>query len=179
GGDKLTEIVGGQPLLRHLASRALHTGLPVTVALSPDRPQRDSALRGLPLTRLTVPDAKAGIATTLRAGLAGLPSQAAVMLLLADLPEITTEDIRQMAAAYASTPNQILRATDAAGQPGHPVIFPPDVRADLMTLSGDDGARAVLHRHKDRLRLIALPDQHATTDLDTPEAWAAWRSGRE
>ncbi|MDP4033396.1 MAG: nucleotidyltransferase family protein, partial [Pseudorhodobacter sp.] len=73
----------------------------------------------------------------------------------------------------------ILRATDAAGRPGHPVIFPPWVLPELMGLSGDEGARPVLSRHADRLRLIALPEQHATTDLDTPEAWAHWRSGRE
>ncbi|MDR7125352.1 nucleotidyltransferase family protein [Pseudotabrizicola sp. 4114] len=179
GGDKLMELVGGQPLLRQLAGRAVATGLPVTVALPPDRPARNAALDGLALTRLTVPDAGQGMATTLRAGLTGLPPQAAVMLLLADLPELTAADLSLMAAAHASTPDQILRATDAAGQPGHPVIFPPWARADLTGLSGDDGARQVLKAHADRLRLIALPGQHATTDLDTPEDWARWRSGRE
>lgn len=178
GGDKLLEPVGGQPLLRQMASRAVATGLPVTVALPPDRPLREAALSGLVLTRLTVADAGQGMATSLRTGLASLPPQAAVMLLLADLPELTTEDLSRMAVAHASTPDQILRATDAAGQPGHPVIFPPWARAGLMDLTGDDGARQMLQRHADRLRLIALPGRHATTDLDTPEAWAAWRSGR-
>jgi molybdenum cofactor cytidylyltransferase len=58
---------------------------------------------------------------------------------------------------------------------GHPVLFPADLRAELLALQGDEGARMVLQRHKARLRLIALPNQHALTDLDTPEAWAAWR----
>ena len=179
GADKLTETVKGQPLLRQLAGRAVATGLPVTVALPPDRPHRHAALDGLTLTRLSVAGASKGMATTLRAGLASLPPQAAVMLLLADLPELTTADLSLMAQSYASTPGQILRATNATGQPGHPVIFPPWARADLMQLSGDDGARQVLQAHASRLRLIALPGQHATTDLDTPEDWASWRSGRE
>ncbi|MFN4153221.1 MAG: NTP transferase domain-containing protein [Paracoccaceae bacterium] len=179
GADKLMEPVGGHPLLHQLARRATRTGLPVTVALPPDRPARNAALTGLPLTRLIVPDAASGMATTLRAGLASLPPGAAVMLLLADLPEITTEDLSLMAASHTRTPDLILRATDTAGTPGHPVICPPWARAGLMDLAGDEGARTVLQRHKDRLRLIALPGQHATTDLDTPEAWAAWRSGRE
>ena len=29
----------------------------------------------------------------------------------------------------------------------------------------------------DLTKLIALPNQHATRDLDTPEDWAAWRAG--
>jgi molybdenum cofactor cytidylyltransferase len=46
----------------------------------------------------------------------------------------------------------------------------------LMELTGDQGARAVLQRHADKILYTALPGQHATTDLDTPEAWAAWRA---
>ena len=121
GADKLLEPVAGQPLLRHLSAQALATGLPVTVALPPDRPARDAALRGLPVACVTVPDARLGMASSLRAGLASLPPQAAVMVLLADLPEITTDDLLLMARAHAATPDHILRATDASGQPGHPV----------------------------------------------------------
>ncbi|WP_103333612.1 nucleotidyltransferase family protein [Pseudotabrizicola formosa] len=179
GTDKLLQPVAGQPLLRHIAGQALATGLAVTVTLPPDRPARAAALSGLPIRHIPVADAQDGLAQSLRAGLASLPPQQAVMVLLADLPEITTADLMQMARAYADAPDQILRATDASGQPGHPVIFPASLRAELMQLSGDDGARALLRRHAGLLRLIALPDRHATTDLDTPEDWATWRSGRE
>ncbi|NEX45165.1 nucleotidyltransferase family protein [Pseudotabrizicola algicola] len=179
GADKLTEPVAGQPLLRHLAGQALASGLPVTVALSPAHPRRIAALHGLPVTLRQVPDAAKGMAHSLRAGLAHLPPEAAVLLLLADLPEITAQDLTLMAEAHRAAPGLILRATSQTGTPGHPVIFPAWVRPELMALSGDEGARAVLDRHPARLGLIALPDQHATTDLDTPEAWDAWRSGRE
>jgi molybdenum cofactor cytidylyltransferase len=43
-----------------------------------------------------------------------------------------------------------------------------------LSLHGDQGARAVLAQED--VGLIALPGQNAITDLDTPEAWAAWRS---
>ena len=51
-----------------------------------------------------------------------------------------------------------------------------DLRDDLMTLKGDEGAKSVIVRHRARLRLVPLPARHATTDLDTPEDWAAWRA---
>ncbi|MFN3722820.1 MAG: NTP transferase domain-containing protein [Paracoccaceae bacterium] len=179
GPDKLLEPVDGQPLLRQLAGRAVATGLPVTVALPPDRPLRNAALLQLSLDRLTVRDAQTGMAASLCAGLSSLPDAVAVMLLLADLPDLTTQDLCAMAQAHGRMPDQILRACAVDGTPGHPVIFPPWVRGDLMALSGDEGARRVLQAHASHVRLIALPDRHATTDLDTPEAWAAWRSGRE
>ncbi|MFN7224155.1 MAG: NTP transferase domain-containing protein [Paracoccaceae bacterium] len=179
GSDKLLEPVAGQPLLRHIVQQAIGSGYPVTVALPPDRPERLSALSGLPIRPITVAHPDRGMAESLRAGLANLPDAAAVLLLLADLPEITTEDLRLMADAQAAFPDLILRATDETGHPGHPVVFPPWTRTDLMGLSGDEGARQVLRTHADRLHFVALSGHHATTDLDTPEAWAAWRSGRE
>lgn len=179
GRDKLMEVVGGQPLIRRVAEQALATGLPVTVALPPDRPARTAALQGLDVATVTVPDPTQGMATSLTASLARLPTDAGVMLLLADLPEITAADLGQMIALWQAEPEAILRGAGADGTPGHPVLFPPDLRDDLMTLKGDEGARSVLVRHRARLRLVPLPGQHATTDLDTPEDWAAWRAAQE
>jgi len=176
GGDKLLEQVAGRPLLASVAQAAIGTGVPVTVALPPDRPARAAALEGLALRQVTVPDAKDGMAQSLKAGLAAIPAAAGVMLLLADLPEITTQDLRRILDCWQEEPQAILRGAAADGTPGHPVCFPPDLRDDLMTLKGDEGAKSVLVRHRARLRLVPLPGRHATTDLDTPEDWAAWRA---
>jgi len=178
GGDKLLEEVEGEPLLRVMARRALATGAEVVVTLPPDRPGRGAAVADLPLGRVTVAEAAEGMAASLRAGLHAVPEGAAVLLLLGDLPEVTTDDLSVMIATAAQHPDRILRATAEDGTPGHPVVFPPDLRADLSGLSGDMGARAVLQRHAARVLPVALPARHAVTDLDTPEAWAAWRAGR-
>jgi CTP:molybdopterin cytidylyltransferase MocA len=178
GGDKLLEQVDGQPQLARILQAALQTGLPVIVALPPDRPDRAAAIAGFPAQKITVPDPAQGMAASLTAGLASLPPAAGVMLLLADLPELTAQDLITLRDAWAQEPEAILRGAAADGTPGHPVCFPPDLRDDLMTLKGDEGARAVLVRHRARLRLIPLPDHHATTDLDTPEDWATWRAAR-
>lgn len=178
GRDKLLEQVDGQPQLARLVQAALQTGLPVTVALPPDRPARAAAIADLPARKITVPDPAQGMAASLTAGLASLPAAAGVMLLLGDLPEITGQDLITLREAWAAEPEAILRGALADGTPGHPVCFPPDLRDDLMTLKGDEGARSVLVRHRARLRLVPLPGRHATTDLDTPEDWAAWRATR-
>jgi molybdenum cofactor cytidylyltransferase len=178
GADKLTELIDGTPQLARITQAALATGCPVTVALPPDRPARAAALSGLPVAKVTVTDPQRGMAESLKQGLRALPADAALMLLLADLPEIDAADLRHMVQSWARTPTAILRATAADGTPGHPVCFPSDLRTELDMLAGDDGARAVLMRHKDRVRAVALPGRHAITDLDTPEDWAAWRAAR-
>jgi molybdenum cofactor cytidylyltransferase len=178
GADKLTELIDGTPQLARITLAALATGCPVTVALPPDRPARAAALSGLPVAKVTVTDPQRGMAESLKQGLRALPADAALMLLLADLPEIDAADLRHMVQSWVQTPTAILRATAADGTPGHPVCFPSDLRTELDRLAGDDGARAVLMRHKDRVRAVALPGRHAITDLDTPEDWAAWRAAR-
>jgi CTP:molybdopterin cytidylyltransferase MocA len=177
GTDKLLEKVQGEPLLRHQAETALATGAPVIVTLPPDRPERNRALADLPVQTLTVFNPEEGLAASIRTGMAAMPDgAAAVMILLADLPELTTPDLARMIVAFHDDPAApILRATAEDGAPGHPVILPRRCFPALMSLRGDDGARSLLRGATD-LRLIALPGARATTDLDTPEAWAAWRA---
>ncbi|MFT4151215.1 MAG: nucleotidyltransferase family protein [Paracoccaceae bacterium] len=178
GSDKLMEPVDAAPQIARITRVALATGAPVTVVLPPDRPQRRAALAGTRARVVIADAADEGMAESVKAGLTALPPQAAVMLLLADLPEITTEDLRQMLSAWRATPQLILRAMSAEGEPGHPVCFPAWTRPDLETLRGDEGARAVLRHHAGRMRMFALPGNHATTDLDTPEDWRDWRASR-
>jgi CTP:molybdopterin cytidylyltransferase MocA len=181
GRDKLLEPVEGVPLLRRIAAAALASGLPVTVVLPPDRPDRAAALDGLALRRVVAADAALGLGATLRAGVAALPGVGAIIVLLADLPEITAADLRRLADAHdpgAGDAAPILRATAEDGTPGHPVLFPAWAHAALAGLSGDAGAGALLRRWHDRVVPVALPGRRAVTDLDTPEAWAAWRAAR-
>lgn len=175
--DKLLETVGGLPLLAHLARQAAETGLPVTVVLPTDRPLRQAAISGLPVHRVEAMAAREGMAHSLHAGLASLPAESDVLLLLADLPEITTADLDRMRAAHPRHPGRILQATTETGTPGHPVLFPAGLRPELMALSGDQGARAVLRANSALILPVPLPGRRAVTDLDTPEDWAAWRSG--
>ncbi|PKP79286.1 MAG: nucleotidyltransferase family protein, partial [Alphaproteobacteria bacterium HGW-Alphaproteobacteria-2] len=95
-----------------------------------------------------------------------------VLVLPADMPEITTEDLRAVAAAFDGA--HVLRGAGADGTPGHPVLFPAAALPALAALSGERGARDLAAG----ARLVTLPGRHALTDLDTPEDWADWRAAR-
>ncbi len=188
GADKLLEPVGGEPLLRRLArfacAAAGRSGR-VWVALPPhDQPggaPRRAALAGLPVRVLEVPGRHEGIAAALRAGAhaAGATGAQGLLVLLADQPEIEAEDIARVLAAAAAAPGAVVRATDAGGRPGHPAVIPARLFPALTALTGDVGARPLLEAEAAATRHVPLPGNRATTDLDTPEAWAAWRAGRD
>jgi CTP:molybdopterin cytidylyltransferase MocA len=182
GADKLLERVEGRPVLALLAERALGAGPSVLVTLAPDQPGRMQALSGQKVTVSEVPEASEGMAASLRAGAEAMSAGGhdGLMVLPADMPEIATEDIAGMMASFLSAPapRPILRAAASDGRPGHPVILPARLAADLARLSGDTGARDVLRAHASDVVIHPLPGERALTDLDTPEEWAAWRAAQ-
>lgn len=182
GSDKLLMPVDGIPQLRRLARAAVAAGAaagaPVHVVLGPAQAARRQLLADLPVEVILAPHAPLGMGESLSAGLAALPPRAAVLLLLADLPEIGTREVAALIVAHRADPAAILRGASTDGRPGHPVLLPAWLRPELAALRGDSGARAVLARHPERLRLVPLPGRAAVTDLDTPEDWAAWLARR-
>lgn len=179
GADKLLQTVDGMPLLRRLVVRALSVAPVVVTVPAPDHP-RSAALDGLGARVLPVPDAADGMAASLRRGIKSLPANTTgAMIVPADMPDLTDDDLSCIINAHRDKPKAIVQATAADGRPGHPVLFPEVLFADVGRLSGDDGARSILRDHSGLVYRVALPEQHAVKDLDTPEDWAAWRARRE
>ena len=180
GRDKLLEPVAGAPLLRVMALRALEVSTQVIVTLPRDRPDRAAALDDLQVKRIEVADADTGMSASLRAASRHIPDDASgVLVLPADMPDISRDDLARVVQAFEDqVATSIVQATSADGTPGHPVLFPADLARGFGDLSGDEGARSIVKANADRRVYVALPDNHAITDLDTPEAWAKWRAAK-
>ena len=176
GSDKLLIPIDGVALLRRTAMLALQAHTIVMITLREPDPARRQMVQDLPVQIVTIHDASLGLSASLRR--AAAQSAGRLMILPADMPDLTAQDLSLMIQASNAAPYALLRATAQDGTLGHPVIFPADLRAAFATLSGDQGARAILQAHVARLRTIALPGHHALTDLDTPEAWAVWTQSR-
>ncbi|WP_380052440.1 NTP transferase domain-containing protein [Falsihalocynthiibacter sp. SS001] len=179
GRDKLLEDIDGEPILRRVAKRAIATGAKVFVTLPPGS-ERASAIEGLNVTGVTVPDAASGMSASFRAITSHLDGQiSALMVALPDMPDITGQDMALLISAYAMFPDQpIMRAATKNGEAGHPVMLPNWTFSEFETLKGDIGPRDIIKKHTDRVALIPLADDRANLDLDTPKDWAAWRASR-
>jgi len=179
GRDKLLEPVGGIALLGRLAREIAASGADETVAvLREGDAARAAALAGTGARIAENPRAGEGMGTSIAAGIAGLRADAdAVMIVMGDMPEIAAADIDRLIAAFDPAEGRaIVRATAADGRPGHPVLFGRRFFEALGALDGDRGAREVIREHGEFVLDLALEGERALTDLDTPEAWAAWRA---
>lgn len=174
GRDKLLEPIGGVPLLARQTARACATGWPVLVTLGLDHRDRAAALSGLNVT-VTEIDGSEGMAASLRTGATrAQDADRPLMVVLPDMPDLETGDLTGFGTAAQAAPDAVWRACTQDGTPGHPVWIPRHLLKGIATLSGDQGARAALKGAD--VHLHPLPGTRATTDLDTPEAWAAWRA---
>ena len=176
GSDKLLGEVAGEPLLRRVVRQAQAVSSDVFIALPPDAAGRRAAVNDLGATLLYLPDTAEGMSGTLRGGVAALPPCPAFMILLADMPQITSDDIATVIAAGRTHPDHLIwRGATLDGQPGHPVLFDAQLRRRFADLHGDTGAEPIARALRDKTWLVPLGDR-ARLDLDTPEDWAAFRA---
>ncbi len=144
----------------------------VRVVLRPEDDALRAALAGQDITIVTAADAKAGMGHSLAAGVTGLAWRYAFVA-LADMPFLRRDTLATLAAAAeASGWDAIVRPhvehPDAPAQT-HPVGLPADLFEEARASRGDQGARALLARHTDRIVWVAVDDHGVWRDIDRPE----------
>lgn len=168
GSPKQLARLNGLPLLHLAVGRAVAiAGQSVTVVLGANAADLAPLLRHTGASMLINRDWTEGMGSSVRAGVAGIPAAAdGALLMLADQPAVTADDLRRLVHAWRGQPNHIV-AAQYAGTAGVPAIFAREDFAALASLRGDAGARALLRRAGDRLVRVPMPS--AAIDIDTPE----------
>lgn len=168
GGNKLlAPLPDGTPVA--LASaRALRAVVPRVVAIVGERDQSVVPLlvaAGATIT--TVPETQdGGMGVSLAAGIVATPDASGWIVGLADMPFIRSETVARIRGALAD--GAALAAPVFDGRRGHPVGFSAEFRIELMALRGDQGARWILQRHSECLRLVDCADPGVLRDIDVP-----------
>jgi molybdenum cofactor cytidylyltransferase len=164
---------GGQPLVRAVASQALAANCRrVVVVLGAAHAEVAAALDDLPVDRVVNAEYAEGQSTSLRTGIAALePTVDAALVLLVDQPFVTTGIIEEIIATWHATGASIV-APSYRGQRGNPVLFARAVFPELLTITGDQGARLVLAADPSRIRLVPFDDDLPLADIDTLDDYA-------
>ncbi|TPM02037.1 molybdopterin-binding/glycosyltransferase family 2 protein [Mesorhizobium sp. B2-3-10] len=171
GPNKLMALFDGQPLVRRTAERALASKASGTIVVTGHQRERvRAALSGLDVTLADNPDFADGLSTSLRAGTAYLPEDAAgAMIVLGDMPGVASDDLDRLIDAFRRAGgNSVVRATHQ-GKRGNPVLLPRSLFAAIAHLEGDTGARHLVEA--EGLDVIDVEiGEGASVDVDTREA---------
>ena len=108
-----------------------------------------------------------GLGGSLAAGVAATAQASGWVVALADMPRVSAACSRSVRAALEAGA-LIAAPTLASGERGHPVGFAARLGAELAALGGDEGARALLARHRDAFVAIPTDDRGILYDIDCP-----------
>lgn len=166
GGTKQLVNVDGKPLVRHAIDALREADVDeLIVVLGHDA---DAVRKAIPngTTVVDNPDYRDGQATSLAAAFHAVSdaSEAAVIL-LADQPGVTADDIGELILAFRTTRSQIVRLVFTDG-PG-PALLSREIYAEAGHLHGDAGARVLMASHPEWVHEVRV-DRPAPPDIDTP-----------
>ena len=116
--------------------------------------------------------AAGGMGYSLADGIAAVADWDYAFVALADMPFIhdaTLQTLRQAMEAEHPESKDVIVAPGTAGRQGHPVGFSNPIFGALAQLSGDVGARDVVHHHKNDVITIEIDDPGIFQDVDRPE----------
>ncbi len=115
------------------------------------------------------PDADEGMGSSLRVGARALPADTeAVVVGLADMPEVAPETLAALIAAWRPLGPRGIVAPLFDGRRGHPVVLGSHHLAALRSVQGDEGARTILKENAGDVVLVPVDDPGVLLDLDSP-----------
>lgn len=172
GSDKLLHPLShkgeAKPLILHTITPWLSCFSSVSVIVRDDNPELITTLKNsefaprLNLISATAPDT--GMSASLVCGIRASQQADAWLIGLADMPFINSTVIE--ASLRALSHGSAMTQPRFNDIPGHPVGFSREYLPELLTLSGDKGAKQILQRYPEQITTISSPDAGIHQDID-------------
>ena len=167
--NKLLAEIDGKPMVRATAEAILKSSIrPLLVVTGHEAAKVCAALEDLPVTFHHAPHFADGMSASLKAGIASVPAECAgVLICLGDMPFVRPGTLDGLAGFHS---DQAAIFPTWQGKRGNPVLLARPLFADIMTLSGDEGARSLLRAIPEQVAELPVDDPGILRDVDRPDA---------
>lgn len=173
--NKLLAEVDGMPMLARVVDSVIASkAKPILVVTGHEAEAVRAALGERPVTFVHNPAFAEGLAGSVKAGIDAAPPNAdGAVVCLGDMPQVTARHIDRLIAAFNPVEGRAICIPTWQGRQGNPVLWARRFFDEIMALSGDRGAKALIEEHGDQVAEVAMPDAGVALDIDTPEALAS------
>jgi molybdenum cofactor cytidylyltransferase len=159
----------GKSLVRRAADAASEAGCsPITIVLGSDSKEIEDELAGTGVAIVKNENWRAGVGTSIRAGVQNSLSQAsnleAIVLLVCDQPFVDARVIKGLIELRQKTSKSIV-ASAYSGTLGVPALFDRSCFQELRALGNDVGAKSIILSKRERVAEFHFPE--GTIDIDT------------
>ncbi|MFA9424569.1 MAG: NTP transferase domain-containing protein [Sedimentibacter sp.] len=107
-----------------------------------------------------------GQSESIKAALENSKQTDGYMFFVADQPFITISTIEKLCNEFKQNPKSIV-VPFYNGTRGNPVIFPSEIKNQLMALENDNGGKAVINNNQDRVLKVHIETKDEYIDIDT------------
>ncbi|MCI0491074.1 MAG: nucleotidyltransferase family protein [Blastocatellia bacterium] len=115
------------------------------------------------------PDYRSGMSASIKRGVQAVSEGArAVMIALADQPQIGPDICDQVIEAYEKSRAQIV-VPAYEGRNGHPIILDLSLKAEILAIDAQQGLRQVIHARPERVFRVEVASEDVLVDFDFPE----------
>ena len=168
GPNKLLQPYRGKPLLAHALRVAEEIEFADRIAVTGrDCAETEALAASFGFRCVFNPRFAEGLGTSIAAGVRALhPEAEGAFIALGDMPKIGPEVYRALAETFTQG---LIVAPLHNGARGHPVLFCKSYIAQLSALSGDEGARSIVHRHALCVAEVETANPGVLHDVDTRE----------
>jgi molybdenum cofactor cytidylyltransferase len=168
GFDKIFTPLAGKAPLERLA-RVLEGRR--AIAVVPPARRADAARMAPAFELVENGEPRRGMTHSLRAALTRVGGDEDFAVLLADKPFVRLQTLALLEARIEGC--DVVYPTNAAGEPGHPVLFSHRARALALALPDGDTLWRVRDDPSLRACAVRVDDPGAFADLDEPSQWTA------
>ena len=140
---------------------------PVVVVLGAEAERLRAELRGLPVVVVVNAAWATGVGSSVRTGLQAAGEVPGCLFVAADQPFVTASLLRGMLALFRG--GAPIVACAYAGTLGVPALFDRAYFGELADLEGDAGAKRIIERHRDVVRVVGF--ERGAADVDTRDDW--------
>ena len=168
GGTKQVALVDGRPLAQHAIDALAEAGVDELLVVTGHEANSVERALALPAQGRFVrnPAYRDGQATSLAAAFHEIAEHSeATVVLMADQPGITADDVAVLIERFRATRKQIVRLRFADG-PG-PALLSREIYAEAGHLHGDVGARVLMASHSEWIEEVEI-GRNAPRDIDVP-----------
>lgn len=168
GSHKLLATIDGKSLVSHAVEAALGAGVAlVQVVTGFNKENVEAELSRYPVQYAYNENFTTGIASSIRIAIEALPENIdAAVILLADMPLISSNHIQLLLESYRGAENSCIVVATAEGKRGHPVLWDKPFFESLTRLTGDTGAKQLIAENSDLVVDVEL-GAPARLDIDT------------
>lgn len=166
GATKQLVEVRGKPMVLHAVDALREAGVDEIVVVTGHDAEPVEAVLPDDVQVVRNPVYSHGLSASLSAGLHSLHERSeAAVVLMADQPGVSAEDVRALVSSFQETRSRIVRLAFTDG-PG-PALISREVYAQAAHLHGDTGARVLMASHPGWVEEVKV-ERRAPRDVDEP-----------